>query len=335
MAANVALTIQDKELVSTTRNRDAQVRELAALMTTYKTAQERLADFPEDRDANLAIGAWRCFHDNDWDTGLPLLAKGSDPRLKSIAEMELAVSSDAADQVKLADTWFVYAQEDSDGDNANAIRRRALHWYTSAHPNLTGLNKIAVEKKLDELRPLVATLNETASNSGTSPEDTREFLKDFVFRFTVELEKVAALATSVQRAAEHKKVVDRFDAEMKRHILVFRFPIEDVQRESSKRGYSLEFGLPAQLEGIPWVRRLGGIREVDLHQSKVVSLDSGWDYEIRGRGRLSGTVQRASKVRGAKWMFTIKQQVFQGEYNVFLTNFKGYIKRVESTDDNP
>ncbi len=44
-------------------------------------SQEKLKESPDDPAANLAVGSYLCFNKDQWERGLPMLAKGSDPAL--------------------------------------------------------------------------------------------------------------------------------------------------------------------------------------------------------------------------------------------------------------
>ena len=97
-----------------------------------QAAQERLKTAPDDPEACLAVGRWYCFHQDDWDEGLKLLAKGSDDALKSLAAEELASKpSKAEDKVARGDAWWDLAEK-ATGKAKAAMRRRAGHWYQEA-----------------------------------------------------------------------------------------------------------------------------------------------------------------------------------------------------------
>ena len=61
---------------------------LVAFGTTVR-ADEKLKTNPDDPQANLALGRYRCFAKGDWEAGLPLLAKSGDAALASLAKKAL------------------------------------------------------------------------------------------------------------------------------------------------------------------------------------------------------------------------------------------------------
>jgi hypothetical protein len=105
---------------------------------------------PADAAANLAVGRFYCFNLGQWTTGLPLLAKGSDPVLKDLASREIAAPQDAAAQSALADGWLAAAKLSP--DSKDAMERRAAYWYGQAVQGLNGLTRLTAEKHIAELR---------------------------------------------------------------------------------------------------------------------------------------------------------------------------------------
>ncbi len=75
-----------------------------------KPAAEVLAQSPNDPAANLIVGKVECFWKNDWEAGVPKLAKGSDAKLQAIAKQESAKPDEPNAQVQiLADAWWTLA----------------------------------------------------------------------------------------------------------------------------------------------------------------------------------------------------------------------------------
>lgn len=127
-------------------------RDLEAMKQTQqlaKLAEKTLATKPDDPEANLTRGKYLCFMKGDWAAGLPRLAQGSDPAFKKLAAAEAVAPAAAPEQMALADLWWERAAN-VDEDLQRAVRNRAVHWYRTALPNLTGLNKVRVERRLQE-----------------------------------------------------------------------------------------------------------------------------------------------------------------------------------------
>jgi hypothetical protein len=114
-------------------------------------AMDTLKQKPNDPEANLAVGKYRCFSKGNWETGLPMLAKGSDERLKALAAMDIAGAASASGQADLGDAWW-----------NNGTRQRAAYWYAKALPGLDGVKKEWVEKRLEPM-PNATTSAEAAA----------------------------------------------------------------------------------------------------------------------------------------------------------------------------
>ncbi len=114
-------------------------------------AETTLEKSPDDATANLTLGRWYCLYKRDWDRGLPLLAKGPEGPLKSLAEQELAVNLQLRPQLDLADGWWEVGQKES-GPPRDAARLHAGEIYRLQLPNLQpGLKRTAVEQRVKEL----------------------------------------------------------------------------------------------------------------------------------------------------------------------------------------
>ena len=128
-----------------------QVREAEAAYVDVKRYFPVLADMPTDPEANLKIGRFRCFVKGDWDVGLPMLALGGDAALKALAKKEIAGVNGIKEQLTLGDGWWDVADELA-GTAKNTVQDHAATWYNEALPQLSGLEKTSVEKRLAEVQ---------------------------------------------------------------------------------------------------------------------------------------------------------------------------------------
>ena len=147
---NRELTLEAKQLA--TDNREAAKQYAAA-----RDAFETLKTSPDDPAANAAVGKYLCFVKGDWQRGLDKLVKGDDTLLKELATRELAGPEDAKDQVALADAWWKVAETKKEATR-DAVIARAGDWYKRALPELTGLVKEKVKKRLAIAAKLDTTL---------------------------------------------------------------------------------------------------------------------------------------------------------------------------------
>jgi hypothetical protein len=131
------------------RERLGRLEAQAAEFTKVQLMLEKLKTSPEDAEANTMVGKYRVFVRGDFETGLPMLAKGSDPALKAIAIAEQKNPTTAEAQKALADQWWDLAGKVPVA--ADVCKARAANWYGKAEPNLTGLAKGFVKQRMSSL----------------------------------------------------------------------------------------------------------------------------------------------------------------------------------------
>jgi WD40 repeat protein len=96
-----------------------------------KDALEILRVNPDDPDANLTVGAYRCVYLGRWEDGLKHLEKGSDVALRSAAAKDLAAAADS--ELDIGDAWTAAAAAAAGSqDDRSAYVTRARYWYTKA-----------------------------------------------------------------------------------------------------------------------------------------------------------------------------------------------------------
>ena len=96
-----------------------------------KGAKKVLAKSPDDPDANLDLGGFLCFQQDNWKEGLPHLAKAHDTLLKNVAELELSQPSTADGQFRAAEAWWNVAANRRLKELDpwfKGMRDRALYW---------------------------------------------------------------------------------------------------------------------------------------------------------------------------------------------------------------
>ncbi len=112
----------------------------------------RITKIKDDEQLNSDIGRYYCFVLGDFDRGLPLLAKGANPELKELAAADLAAPEEMKPRMALGDRWWKLAETQHD-PGASRIVGRSGYWYERALPDVTGLEKIKVQRRLNESRP--------------------------------------------------------------------------------------------------------------------------------------------------------------------------------------
>jgi hypothetical protein len=151
--ANLALTAarktHDSGLIQPLTGRDRELNRMKTRFAAVKKSLETLAGNADDAEANLAAGRWYCLSVDNWEKGLPLLAKGGDEGLAKLARQEIASPAEPASQAALGDGWWDLAERDE--DIRGPARARAHLWYERAAPTLAGLDKVRVKKRLETL----------------------------------------------------------------------------------------------------------------------------------------------------------------------------------------
>ena len=135
---------RDSDTASRVETKLLEIQEIATAFDKVKPSEQFLIANPTDPESNLAVGKFLCLFKGDWKKGYPMLALGSDQKLKSAALLELEPVPDAA---KLGDTWWRISENLS----GLAQRRAQFHageWYQQALPSLSGLSKRIAEIRL-------------------------------------------------------------------------------------------------------------------------------------------------------------------------------------------
>lgn len=145
-----ARAIKDKEFIQLVADRRKLGAELFALHKDVQPALETLKTKPDDPEANATAGRYLALVKNDFERGLPMLARSSDAQLAPLAKADLAQPADAHEQVKIADQWYDLA---ADGHATEKLfgRLRAAMWYRKAVGSLTGLEHARVTQRIAEL----------------------------------------------------------------------------------------------------------------------------------------------------------------------------------------
>ena len=149
--ANLAMAIARKTrnatYVKRSQSLQADIRELEKRFDQAQTAADLLKEDPDNPEANLQMGWFLCCAKGQFEKGLPLLSKGSDPVLSKLAVSEIAAPVKASAQVELGDAWWELAEKE-DGGIQRQLRSHAATWYEKSLPQLKGLTKTRIESRL-------------------------------------------------------------------------------------------------------------------------------------------------------------------------------------------
>jgi hypothetical protein len=96
------------------------------------------------------VGRFYCLLKDDWQRGLPLLARSGENPLRDLAIQETADPTMPDEQMKLADGWYALGQGAA-GNEKEKYLSRAEIWYRKALPKLSGISVLKAQKRLEEL----------------------------------------------------------------------------------------------------------------------------------------------------------------------------------------
>ena len=125
-----------------------EVAKLRSSWQEFAAATESLKANSQDPAAHLVRGCYLCFVKGRWRAGLTSLAKTSDAQLVALAKRDLALPTEPADKLKLADDWWTWTQASEVRETYNAFPH---YWYRMTIQDLAGLAKIKVEKRLEQI----------------------------------------------------------------------------------------------------------------------------------------------------------------------------------------
>ncbi|HLX61107.1 MAG TPA: hypothetical protein VKX17_07470 [Planctomycetota bacterium] len=171
LAKGIAGRIGNKHLSDELQAWAKDLDDVSKEWSSTEKAAAKLAASPNDAAANFTLGRFYLFYRNDLERSLPALARGSDEKLKSIALHELARPQESAPMTALGDEWAAYGEKQRDPFRLRALNR-AIAWYRKALPDISGLEKSRVEKRLEEL-DAAAVGAVTAAESGTGKPSLR------------------------------------------------------------------------------------------------------------------------------------------------------------------
>jgi hypothetical protein len=137
----------DSQLLAGARERAADIRTAAAESGRLVADRKTLANNPTDPKACTSVGRFFCFTLGRWDKGLPLLTHAQDAKLRRLATLDRSESITPADALQVADGWFAIAETYKGLMRLHAVER-AMVWYQTYRPRLTGLSRLRAEKQL-------------------------------------------------------------------------------------------------------------------------------------------------------------------------------------------
>jgi hypothetical protein len=151
VAENAARKARSTNLTTTAQNRRKDMELVQKEAERLKKYFKALEKDPEDQDATVEVGKFHCLLKGNWERGLPLLARQkADEKLRDLAKKDLAAPTQPNDQVEVGDGWWALAGTET-GLAKWQLQKRAETWYKQAAPDLTGITKSRVDKRIKEV----------------------------------------------------------------------------------------------------------------------------------------------------------------------------------------
>jgi hypothetical protein len=149
---------RNPSLISLAQGRSKDLQELPKERDRAVAAEKSLHTTPDDPNSCAVLGRYLALVKGDWDRGLPLLAKGSDVRLKTLAERDLSAPSKPDFQAEMGHEWWTASEAEASPRARSRMRTRAKAWYDRALPSLGGLLSVKAKKRSEEVEDETAWL---------------------------------------------------------------------------------------------------------------------------------------------------------------------------------
>lgn len=148
-AAQLARRLNAAPLAARVAARMKDLADLKARLERLKRALETLAKDQNNGPANLEAGLFYCLGKGDWETGIPYLARSSDPALKAAATREAGAPKEPQAQAEIADAWWDLAEKERSDLRQGLLYRRAAYWYGQAQSGASSLLKVKIQSRLE------------------------------------------------------------------------------------------------------------------------------------------------------------------------------------------
>jgi hypothetical protein len=155
-AEAAAVKLRNVNLVINIKNRHKEVQELRTAYEKVEPFAKTLEGNPKDPKANLVMGHYQALIKGNWEKGLPMFARGSDPSLKALAAKDLAQPKDGPAQTDVAAGWYDRAVK-ANGAAKTQLLLRSYFWYQQAIVHLKGKDQQLADARMKEITTLLPT----------------------------------------------------------------------------------------------------------------------------------------------------------------------------------
>jgi hypothetical protein len=140
-----------------------QVEQAKAQFSRVLSSVRALEANPADDVAAGHVGAYLCFVKGDWQTGLPLLARGNG-KFAEAAASELNIERSVDAYFEMGNQWFDLSQTTKDPLAKDAAKGRARIWFEFITPFVEGsLMKLQIQGKMKDISNSQVSLQDSIS----------------------------------------------------------------------------------------------------------------------------------------------------------------------------
>lgn len=147
LADEISGALHDAGLTQRVHEYDLHMHAARREYESIIAAANKLRAKPDDAEANLLVGRYLCFVQGHWDEGLPMLAHGSDSKLKDIATRDADGPETPEAMADLADAYWDLP--DTRQTPQRVSHQRAAHWYEQAMSKLKEPRKSIAQQRID------------------------------------------------------------------------------------------------------------------------------------------------------------------------------------------
>jgi len=128
-----------------------ELRDQQQILAQIKPFVEKLNANPRDAEAAAKVGRFKCLRLGEWEAGLPLLQRGDDQQLASLAKLEAQANKTPAELEQLGSSWKAVAAS-LESPEKEAALERALSHLTAARDSLQGLARVKATKAIEDIQ---------------------------------------------------------------------------------------------------------------------------------------------------------------------------------------
>jgi hypothetical protein len=162
LAVSLGKASRDAIVMKRANDLVARTNELTRLYQKVGEARKTLESDGDNRLANEVIGRYLCLARQDWDKGLPYLAKGPESELQAAAKLDLTATEEEVFRSRAADSWWNISEKLKGKDkeiDRQQVMSRVAYWYEQVEQSLMGTEKIQATKRIEAAYDLMSGRN--------------------------------------------------------------------------------------------------------------------------------------------------------------------------------